>query len=185
MMDRYKENIRCIKLDDFVNLDILAQIDDKKLYILGIDESSRYAAVFFLSHEIGIAGFIVSDDEYNEVKGIRFLNLPVLSVSKVDPCFWKSKIIIVSPTGNEDWFKVNCPDKVMILFSAGNLSDNVIIYGAGGMGDRLFNLLSALGIYVTCFVDKNPNKQGKLWSMGGCMLSHQRRQVEAAREIAA
>ena len=122
-----------------------------KKYIWGTDNQAFLLLTELINHRIYVDGFIGEKEEV----GMRLFHRPVISLDMIEDK--KSTLILT----NQD---ISIDDYILtdIYIINKNLIDqNIIIYGAGNVGERLVPILTAKGVKVDYFIDGEEKKSGQ------------------------
>lgn len=118
-------------------------------YIWGIEKESFLIFAELASHEIQVDGFIGKEEEV----GMYLFHRPVISQEMLSD---KDNVLILSKKSVHSDLNVLTD---IFRFHNDLKAEKVIVYGAGHVGEGLAAMLSARGISIECFLDRNKSGQ--------------------------
>lgn len=121
-----------------------------KRYIWGIGKEAFKILATLTNYRIPVDGFI-SDDE--EEVGLTLINKPVISPDMIED---RNATLILSDRDLQLDYNVLTD---IVQFHESFIAKNIVIYGAGYVGEGLVSVLSEKGVKVDCFLDRDKHGQ--------------------------
>lgn len=123
-----------------------------KKYIWGTDKQAFLILTELINHRIYVDGFIGE----NEEAGMMLFHRPVISLDMIEDK--NSTLILANQNLSIDYHVLTD----IYILNKNLIDQNVIIYGAGNVGESLVPILNAGGITVDCFLDGGEKNGQKL-----------------------
>lgn len=136
----------------------------KKILLYGLNDDTKKAIMLLASYHIPIEGFLCSPKE-DKFRGMKYLGKSFLGLDDISEMDFTECVVL-------DVYGDNLEEIRKIFNMSGEalfqVPPEVMIYGAGANGKRLWELFARLGVKICCYCDKDNKKRE--WMDNDCRV---------------
>lgn len=133
---------------------------NQRCLLYGLNDFTKRSLLTLVEESLYIDGFLLSDEESDASK-ISYLNKPMYLYEDIRHSL--SKYVIVDVFGLHAHILKNQLHCNVINYLEPCSREPVLVYGAGERGKKAYQLLSAAGIEIIAYSDRDIRKQGELF----------------------